>query len=132
MRRPSPVITKPLEIKKAMTISQMMLLPNPCTADLISATPVNAIKVIPNMNTDPICIGCVIQAIIVDTKIANIYQACMLNDSGLRGVSAQISIPMTRGRMNLRYLIEFCILNFPSFYTDYSLQLSIYPYKKVL
>src|SRR5699024_1315193 len=113
-------------IKKAMTISQMLLLPNPCTAVFISATPVNTIKVKPNMDTAPIGIGCVIQAIIVDTKIANIYQACMLNDSGLRVVSAQISMPLTRGSVLLRYLMEFCKLYYRAIYTDYSLQKSIY------
>jgi len=84
----------------------------------------------PSIDTAPIGIGCVIQAMIVATKIANIYQACILSESGLKGVSSQISIPITKGKMNLRYFIEFCILQFPSFHTGYLLQLLIYTYKK--
>src|SRR5699024_9244039 len=130
IRRPKPVFTKPLEIKKAMTMSQILLLPKPCTAFFISETPVITMTVKPSIDTAPIGIACVIQAMIDATKIANIYQASILSESRLKGVMSQISIPSTKGKMNVRYFIEFCILQFPYCYTGYLLQLSIYTYKK--
>lgn len=52
------------------------------------------------IDTAPIGIGCVIQQIMVPTNIANISHASRLNDSGLKGASTAISMPMTRGNIN--------------------------------
>src|SRR5699024_1240585 len=113
-----------------MTMSQILLLPKLCTAFFIQETPVITMTVKPSIDTAPSGMGCVIQTMMVATKIANIYQACILSESGRRAQRSQISIPITKGKMKLRYIIEFCILQFPSFYTGYLLQLSIYTYKK--
>ena len=75
IRRPKPVLTKPLEMKNAIAISHILLLPKPWTAVLISTTPTNTVNVNPIIDTAPMGIGCVIQAMIVATNIANIYHA---------------------------------------------------------
>ncbi len=51
--------------------------------------PTSTIIVNPIIETAPIGIGCVIQAMIVATNIANIYHAVGSTASGLKGVSAQ-------------------------------------------
>lgn len=66
----------------------------------VSITPTNTVSVNPMIDTAPIGIGCVIQPIMVPTNIANISHASRLNDSGLKGASTAISMPMTRGNIN--------------------------------
>ncbi|CAA3926191.1 Uncharacterised protein [Staphylococcus aureus] len=109
-------------MKKAIAINQMLLLPKPATAVFMSTMPTSTMIVNPIIETAPIGIGCVIQAMIVATNIANIYHAVGSTVSGLKGVSAQIRRPTTIGSINLRYLTVFSMLKRPSFYVLYIFQ----------
>lgn len=81
---PRPVFTNPLEMKNAIAINQMLLLPKPATAVFMSIIPTSTMTVKPIIDTAPIDIGCVIQAMIVATNIANIYHAVGSTASGLK------------------------------------------------
>ena len=73
-----------LEMKNAIAINQMLLLPKPATAVFMSTMPTSTMIVNPIIETAPIGIGCVIQAMIVATNIANIYHAVGSTASGLK------------------------------------------------
>ena len=74
-------------MKNAIAINQMLLLPKPATAVFMSIIPTSTMTVKPIIDTAPIDIGCVIQAMIVATN-TNIYHA-VGSTAGLKGVSAQ-------------------------------------------
>ncbi|SCU49485.1 Uncharacterised protein [Staphylococcus aureus] len=109
-------------MKNAIAINHILLLPKPATAVFMSTMPTSTMIVNPIIETAPIGIGCVIQAMIVATNIANIYHAVGSTASGLIGVSAQIRRPTTIGSINLRYLTVFFMLKRPSFYVLYIFQ----------
>ena len=93
MRLPSPVLIKPREMKKATTISQIVLLPNPLSAWLMVSVPESAVVAIPSKAIAPIGSGLTTIPTIVATKIARRCQALASTPDG--GGTNQIITPTT-------------------------------------
>jgi hypothetical protein len=70
MRLPRPVLIKPREMKNAITISQIVLLPKPLNAWLMLNVPENAVVATPNNAIAPIGNGLTTIPTMVATKIA--------------------------------------------------------------
>ncbi len=82
MRAPSPVLMNPREMKKASTISQMTVLPNPESASPMVSVPVAAVAAMPTIATAPMGRGLSMIPMIVATKMASRWIAFGSTPSG--------------------------------------------------
>ena len=82
---------KPREMKKAITMSQMTLLPKPLRASLMVKVPVSAVMAIPSIATAPMGRGLAMIPTTVATKMARRCHALMSTPAGT-GLN-QIVIP---------------------------------------
>ena len=72
----------PREMKKAITINQMTLLPKPLKASLMVSVPVTAVRAIPNRGTAPMRRGLAMIPTTVATKMAKRCHALISTPAG--------------------------------------------------
>ena len=102
MRRPSPVVMKPLEMRKATTMSQMVEFEKPMSAvgspafsAVRGTVPVRMHTTVPMMVTAPMGRGLAMIPTMVARKIASMCQARPVTPPG--GGADQMTAPTTSG-----------------------------------